>query len=72
MVVGFLLHIQSMTIQVIAAVAVAICVTIKALAASPSAHSPLPALNPNQPSHKNEVPMNTKVTLCGVMGCPMR
>ena len=70
MVVGFLLQSQSMTIHVIAAIAVATWVTRKAFAASPSAASPLPALKPNHPSHRNEVPMKKKVTLCGVMGCP--
>lgn len=62
-VVGFLLHIQSIAIQVTAAAAAATCVTRKALAASPSAANPLPALNPNHPSHKNDVPINTIVTL---------
>ena len=67
-VVGFLLQIQSIAIQVTAATAVAICVTMNALAARPSAASPLPALKPNQPSHRKEVPRNTNVMLCGVIG----
>ena len=71
-VVGFLLHVQSIIIQVTAAVAAATCVTRKALAASPSAPSPLPALNPNHPSQRNDMPMNTNVMLCGMMGCPLR
>ncbi|CCY66268.1 uncharacterized protein BN467_00715 [Prevotella sp. CAG:1124] len=71
-VVGFLLHSQSMAIHTTAAVAVAICVTRNALAAIPSAASPLPALKPNHPSQRNDMPMNTNVMLCGVMGCPTR
>ena len=71
-VVGFLLCTQSISIHVIAATQVAKCVTRKALAAIPSACRPLPALKPNQPSHRKAVPMNTKVTLCGLIGCPTR
>ena len=62
-VVGFLLTIQSMSIQVVAAAAVAIWVTRKALAARPSAANPLPALKPNHPSQRNDIPINTKVML---------
>ena len=62
-VVGFLFTIQSMSIQVVAAAAVAIWVTRKALAARPSAAKPLPALNPNHPNQRNDIPMNTKVML---------
>ena len=71
-VVGFLFTSQSMVSHVIAAAAVAICVTRKALASRASAARPLPALKPNHPSHKNEVPKNTNIMLCGVMGCPTR
>ena len=62
-VVGFLFTIQSMSIQVVAAAAVAIWVTRKALAARPSAARPLPALKPNHPNQRNDIPMNTKVML---------
>ena len=67
-VVGFLLCIQSMAIHVRAATHVARWVTRKALAAMPSACRPLPALKPNQPSHRKAVPMKTNVMLCGSRG----
>src|SRR5665647_461839 len=57
--VGRLSIIQSNSAHVNAAAAAAICVTINALAASPSAASPLPALNPNQPTHSKPAPITT-------------
>ena len=48
---GFPCILQSIIAHVKAAIAEAICVTRKALAAKPSAAKPLPALNPNQPNH---------------------
>src|SRR5574344_770952 len=69
-VVGLRLTLQSMHIHVTAATHVARCVTRNAFESSPSAVSPLPALNPNHPSHKKAAPINTNVTLWGDMGRP--
>ena len=72
---GFPCLIHSITIQVIAAVAVENCVTSMAIPAAPSAATALPALNPNQPTHNIEAPTTVKVKLwggIGVSGYPIR
>src|ERR1035437_3550673 len=57
--VGLLSINQSIMNHVKAAAAAAICVTIRAFPASPSAASPLPALNPNQPTQSKPAPITT-------------
>src|SRR5665647_2040437 len=57
--VGLLSKNHSNNTQVMAATAPDICVTISALAANPSAASPLPALNPNHPTQSNPAPITT-------------
>src|SRR5947209_19285975 len=52
-------------IQVRAAIAAAVLVTTKALAASPPEASALPALNPNQPNQRSEAPSTVIVASCG-------
>ena len=47
----------SIIIQINAAVAAEICVTVIAIPALPSAASALPPLNPNQPIHSIDVPI---------------
>src|SRR5579859_2521633 len=44
------------------------CVAANALVASVPAVSALPALNPNQPTQSNPVPMSESTTLCGIIG----
>ena len=56
---------HSTNIQVKPAVAVATCVTSIAIPAPPFAATADPALNPNQPTHNNEVPIKLKSKLCG-------
>src|SRR5215468_7109736 len=51
-----------------AAAAAAICVTTKALTASPFAPRAEPALKPNQPTHNNEAPITVNGKLCGAVG----
>src|SRR5262245_39826482 len=63
----FLSH--SAALQPNAAAAAPKCVATKALEASPPAVSALPALNPNQPTHKRHAPMKLNTRLCGGMGC---
>src|SRR5208283_3933389 len=48
------------------ATAVASVVVVKALPATPSAPTSLPALKPYQPTHNMPVPMNVSTMLCGV------
>src|SRR3954447_24251947 len=55
-------------VHVHAAAAVARCVTVKALEASPPAASALPALKPNQPNQRIEAPITTMVMSCGSIG----
>src|SRR5438477_6542415 len=50
------------------ATAVAIVVVMKALAATPSAATALPALNPYQPTHSMPVPTMQSTMLCGGIG----
>ena len=57
--VGFPSLIVSMTIQESSAVAAEIDVVINACAASPSAASALPALNPYQPNQSSDAPSTT-------------
>src|ERR1700761_7047391 len=63
----FLIH--SAALQLIAAAAVAKCVAMKALVASELDARALPALNPNQPTHKRHAPTKLNVRLCGGIGC---
>src|ERR1019366_932764 len=62
--VGAPAKIHSQTAQLIAAAAVAVLVTTKALVARPLAATAEPALKPNQPNHNKEAPIITKGTLC--------
>src|SRR5664279_4314177 len=57
--------IHSTTIQDNTAAAVAKCVAMKALLARGPAFSALPALNPNQPTHRRQAPITLSTTLCG-------
>src|ERR1019366_3471389 len=50
------------------ATAVAIVVVVKALAATTSAATALPALNPYQPTHSMPVPTMQRTMLCGGIG----
>src|SRR5947209_12135749 len=52
-------------IHVSAAIAAAVFVTTKALAASPPEESALPALKPNQPNHSSDAPSTVIVASCG-------
>src|SRR4030095_16695515 len=62
--VGLPRIIHSTSIQVNAAVAVAICVTSMAMPACMPAVTAEPALNPNQPTHNSEAPMKVSTMLC--------
>src|SRR5882672_10126697 len=55
---------HSTIIQVKAAVAVAMWVTVMAMPACMPAVTAEPALNPNQPTHNIEAPMNVNTMLC--------
>src|SRR6185312_2550358 len=59
---------HSGVVQLNAAAAAEKCVAANALVASEPALSALPALNPNQPTHNNPVPMSESTTLCGIIG----
>src|ERR1041384_5577007 len=52
-----------------AAAALAKCVATNALVARLEALSALPALKPNQPTHKRHAPIKESVRLCGRIGC---
>src|ERR1035437_10722934 len=54
---GLPLVIHSANIQLSAAPAVAICVTVMAMLARPPAETAEPALKPNQPTQSSEAPM---------------
>src|SRR5215471_19167278 len=54
---------NSTNIQVSAAVAVAICVTVMAMPACMLAATAEPALKPNQPTHSSEAPMKVSTML---------
>src|ERR1035441_8996083 len=62
--VGLPVKIHSQTAQLMAAAAVAVLVTTKALVASPPAETADPALKPNQPNHNKEAPIMINGTLC--------
>src|SRR4249919_778272 len=59
---------HSVNIQASAAAAVAICVTVIARPARPSAATAEPALNPNHPTHSRDAPTTVQVRLCGGIG----
>ena len=59
---------HSTKIQPNTAAAVAKWVATKALVASADAATALPALNPNQPTHKRQAPMALITRLCGFIG----
>src|ERR1700735_5051402 len=56
---------HSTNIQVRAATAVAIWVTVMAIPATTPAETAEPALKPNQPTQSSEAPMKVRTTLCG-------
>ena len=60
---------HSIASQPSAAAALAKCVATNALVARLLAASALPALKPNQPTHKRHAPTNESVRLCGRIGC---
>src|SRR5947208_9684387 len=64
---GLPLSIHSAMGQTNDATAVAIVVVVKALAATPSAATALPALKPYQPTHSMPVPTMQRTILCGAM-----
>src|SRR6185295_19877824 len=51
------------------AAAAAKCVAAKAEVARPPAATALPALKPNQPTHRRPAPVMLRMTLCGGIGC---
>jgi hypothetical protein len=61
--VGLPCVIHSADIHVSAAVAVATCVTVKAIPACIPAVTAEPALKPNQPTHSSEAPMKVRTIL---------
>src|SRR5579872_377382 len=63
----FLIH--SARLQLIAAAAVAMCVATNALVARAFAAKALPALKPNQPTHKRHAPIKLSTRECGGIGC---
>src|SRR5271169_4343676 len=63
----FLIH--SATLQLKAAEAAPRCVATNAVVAKPFEARALPALNPNQPTHRRHAPMKLRTRLCGGMGC---
>src|SRR5436190_19662478 len=64
-VVAFPCLIHSGMIQPSTAVAVARCVDTNALPASPPEESALPALYPNQPTHRMAAPLAANGRMCG-------
>src|SRR5690348_697191 len=65
---GLPLSSHSVAAQLNAAAAAEKCVAANALVAREPALRALPALNPNQPTHNNPVPMSESTTLCGIIG----
>src|SRR5215470_16851739 len=63
----FLNH--SAMLQPQAAAAAPRCVATNALDARPLAANALPALKPNQPTHKRHAPIKLSTRLCGGIGC---
>src|SRR5688572_676652 len=68
-IVGLPERIHSAAIQARAAAAAAVLVLRNAIAASSPAPTALPALKPNQPTHRRLAPMTVKPRLCGGIGC---
>src|SRR5438552_16212182 len=66
--VGLPRLIHSVNIQPSAAAAAPVLVAVNALAARPLASSALPALNPNQPTHRSDAPITVIGRLCGRIG----
>src|SRR5213594_3514605 len=66
--VGLPRVIHSVNIQPSAAAAAPVLVAVNALAARPLASRALPALNPNQPTHRSPAPMTVSGRLCGCIG----
>src|SRR5713226_1313545 len=64
MILGLPVQIQLIPIQLNAAIAAAVLVTTKALVARVPAMTALPALNPNQPNHRNDAPRTMYVVSC--------
>src|SRR5438067_1724480 len=64
MTVGLPRTAHSTNIQVSAATAVAICVTVIAMPATTLLATAEPALKPNQPTHNSEAPMKVSTMLC--------
>src|SRR5580704_13459283 len=64
---GFFETIHSTNIQASAAAAVAKCVATNALVANGPAASALPALKPNQPTHRRLAPITLRTRLWGRM-----
>ena len=58
---------HSVNIQASAAAAAAVLVVTNATDARPSAARALPALKPNQPTHRSEAPMTLNGRLWGIM-----
>src|SRR5579872_1652473 len=65
---GLPFNFHSRPAQLKAAAAAEKWVAANALVASEPALSALPALKPNQPTHKSPVPISDKTTLCGTIG----
>src|SRR5712691_5730137 len=59
---------HSATSQPIVAAAAAKCVATNALVARPFDASALPALKPNQPTHRRQAPTKLRTRLCGGIG----
>src|ERR1017187_10154476 len=72
---GLPFNFHSIAAQLKEAAAAEKCVAANALVASEPAFSALPALKPNQPTHKSPVPTSESTTLCGAIcsrGNPVR
>src|SRR5262245_55251373 len=67
-IVGLPARIHSAPIQPSAAAAAAVLVFRNAVDASSLEDTALPALKPNQPTHRSEAPTTVKTRLCGGMG----
>src|SRR4051812_2940423 len=65
---GLPFFIHSAAIHPRAAVAAAKCVATNALVARLDAPNALPALKPNQPTHKRHAPIKLSTRLCGLNG----
>src|SRR5262245_55083189 len=67
-IVGLPARIHSATSQPRAAAAAPVFVLTKAVAASSLEDTALPALKPNQPTHRSEAPITLNGRLCGGIG----